>query len=183
MELDWGASVAAGESGRSEQPPAASTSANAKSVRTGESYRARRPRTRGAATRRRLEAGSERPGPEALPAWLVERNRVVPADDRVVEEVQPQPGAVAGERRAGVEAGLVRVRGHLRLHLLAAAPRDAGVVEHEAVEGRKPDRQDPELEATDEREAQLGVRQCDAAAEQAHGAARPRIRVQGAAGV
>src|SRR5215208_6521864 len=74
----------------------------------------------------RLEARTQRPGPEALALGAVARDRVVPADDREAEQVQPEAEAVARERVAlQVGAGeVVRAR---QAHFLARAPRQAGV--------------------------------------------------------
>src|SRR5438105_14163165 len=45
-----------------------------------------------------LERRPQRPGPEALLARPVERNRVVPTQDGVVEEVEPETHPIAAQR-------------------------------------------------------------------------------------
>src|SRR5205823_284704 len=121
-----------------------------------------------------LERRPQAPRPEApVRARLVDGDRVVPADDRVVEQVQPKTEAVAAQRIA--LARDVVVRGTSQIQRLLLGPRSTHVVEEESVERWKGDRQDAELEAPDERKTQLGVGDGDTAAEQLYRAAVRRI--------
>src|SRR3954452_18207094 len=94
---------------------------------------------------------------------LVERNRIIPANDGVVEQVQAQAQTIAAQRIALLRD--VVVRGAVEIERLVLRPRRADVVEKEAVERWQRDRQYTELEPTHEREAQLGICDRDAAAE------------------
>src|SRR5439155_5320677 len=117
-----------------------------------------------------LERRPQRPGPEtAFAAWLIERLRVIPAQDGVVEQVEPEPKAVAAQRIALRVA--VVVRRTAAVHRLTLRPRHARVIEEQSVERRQRDREEPEVHATHEREAQFGVRDRDTTAEQLHRAA------------
>src|SRR5256714_14831930 len=102
-------------------------------------------------------------------ARLIEWDRVVPAHDRIVEQVQTQAQSVASER-VPLPRDIV-VLGSAEVERLVLRPGGADIVEEQSVEWRQRDWQYAELEATHEREAQLRVRHRHATTQQLHGAA------------
>src|SRR6185437_9174642 len=152
----WAAGAAAmREGGRSERvppeqaAPKASTSADAMSERTLENNSRRCGRRwRPWAGRREgdwpLEGRPQRPGPHAAVAVLVDGNGEVPAQDGVVEQVEPKSKAVAAK---WVALGcVVVVRRPRQVHALSARPGNSRVVEEYAVDRRHVDWQEPELD-------------------------------------
>src|SRR5690606_37520895 len=91
------ASRSGGASPRSAGAQARSASANAVSVRTRGKVGPRREPYKSRRARPSEAVAAEHPGPVAAPGALGQRNRVVKAQDGEAEEVDPHPGAPAGE--------------------------------------------------------------------------------------
>src|SRR4051812_389372 len=103
-----------------------------------------------------LEARPQRPAPVALlSAGPVECDGVIPPEERETEQVESNTSAVATQRcarRRDVRSGRVT-----RYHFLSARPRETDVIEHQPVDWRKRDREQPEIEAPYEWEPKLSV--------------------------
>src|SRR6476469_8653287 len=87
---------------------------------------------------------------------------VVPTQDREVEQVHAQTGAVAGEGIT-IEVRIVAHRRVAEVRGLSAAPRQSSVVEEKTIDGRKAEGA-ADVEPPDDGEPHLGVEHGDPAA-------------------
>src|SRR6185436_14261481 len=123
----------------------------------------------GSFSRRSSERWPKRPCPDSTMTDLVQRHGKVPPENRVVEEVEPEPEPIASQR---VPLGRdVESRRPRRVDFLASRPRQSCVVEEQAIQRRQLHGKESELNVAHQRKPQLDVRDRDAASEELHCAA------------
>src|SRR5947207_10890741 len=78
-----------------------------------------------------LKTWPQRPRPHAAVSRLIDRHGVIPPQNGVVEQIQPEPGAITPEREAS--GGLVVVGRTPSIDRLPLRPRQSRVVKKQSV--------------------------------------------------